>query len=324
MMPAKDQLFRTVIEIPDSKIKIDYKHHTMMIGSCFTENMGSLMEQMKFPVTMNPTGIVYNPMSALTAIKLLINDNVYTEQDLFFSNGLWASYDHHGSFSSSSHEDCLDKINSSLSHSREKIKKTKLLFVTFGTSWVYTLQETGKIVSNCHKQPDHLFRKSLLEIDEIIHAYEEVLETLYKVYPDLHIIFTVSPIRHWKDGAHGNQISKSLLLLAIEKLNKKFSYTGYFPSYEIVMDELRDYRFYDEDMLHISDVAVKYIWERFQDIFLNTETRIISKEIADIQKSLLHRPLNPGTTQHNNFRKNLQRRIEEFQKIHPSIKFRQE
>ncbi|MFN7160678.1 MAG: GSCFA domain-containing protein [Candidatus Gracilibacteria bacterium] len=321
MKSIKEQLFRTVVEIPESTVKIDHTLPTLMIGSCFTENMGAFMQHSKFPIIINPTGIVYNPLSALRVLEVLMSKKIYTASDLFFSNGLWASYDHHGSFSSSSQEECLTKINTALSNARAHLEKTKILFITFGTSWIYRLKVTGKVVSNCHKQPDTLFERSLLKVDEITDAYKIVLEKLHTLYPDLHVVFTVSPIRHWKEGAHNNQISKSLLHISIEKLTSNFSYTGYFPSYEIVMDELRDYRFYTEDMLHISDAATRYIWERFQETFMSPETRTLSKEIEDIQKSLLHRPFNSDTTQHNQFRDKLSQRIQNLVHTYPFLIF---
>lgn len=324
MNSTKEQLFRTVVDIPASDIQIDYGQHTLMIGSCFTENMGAHMQLRKFPIIINPTGIVYNPLSALKVLELLLEKTTYTTADLIHSNGLWSSYDHHGSFSAPTAEECLERIESSLYTARAALKDTKVIFLTFGTSWVYRLKSTGRIVSNCHKQPEQLFERSLLTVDEIVEKYKKLLQTLHTDYPDLHIVFTVSPIRHWRDGAHGNQISKAILHLAIDEITKAIPNVSYFPSYEIVMDELRDYRFYADDMLHVTDTATTYIWQRFQEIYMTTETCALAEEIHQIQKLLLHRPLNPGTTQHIQSQEKLSEKITLLTKQHPFLDFTQD
>ena len=295
--------FFTEIQIPEFPDQMDYSKSMMFLGSCFSENIGQKLIDLKFDVDMNPFGILYNPESIANSLRILLENRVFTEDDLFQDQGLWNSFYHHSRFSDVDRDAALEKINKRISISNEFLKKADFLVITFGTAWVYEFRKTGQIVSNCHKIPAAEFKRFRLGVFEVTNVYRELLEQIWKFNPDLKVIFTVSPIRHWKDGAVENQLSKATLLLAIDNLIRGFGdqSCSYFPSYEIVMDELRDYRFYADDMLHISPVAVDYIFERFSKAAITGASRDISKSMLKINKAMSHRPVNPNTTEFKKF-----------------------
>lgn len=313
--------FRTIVEIPESDFKITYHSKILMLGSCFVENVGNLLVQNKFNTTVNPFGVIYNPISVGNSIQLLIDNKEFTEDDLNFANDLYFSYSHHGSFSSVSSEECLKSINTAMQSASLDLATADVLFITFGTSWVYELIDSGKIVSNCHKQSAKSFNRYRLEVDEIVRFYKDLILSLSLFNPHLKIVFTVSPIRHWKDGAHGNQLSKSTLLLAVDQLVQLFDHVSYFPSYEIVMDELRDYRFYHEDMIHMNSTSVNYIWLRFSDVFMDKETVDYMKKIRKMISAAEHRPFNPDSESHQKFIQKTISGMEILEKQLPNLSF---
>lgn len=282
--------WQTKIEIPRTDFHLGYASRILMLGSCFTENIGEKLTYFKFDADINPCGIVYNPLSVAQALELLIEGKPFTGEELMHYDGKWLSLMHHGSFSSPDRETCLRQINERLTGAVERLKNIDTLVLTFGTAWVFRYKSDGRIVSNCHKIPAAEFERFRLEPEEIVAVYTTLIRRLREINPALRIIFTVSPIRHWKDGAHGNQISKSVLLLAIDRLVHGLENSYYFPSYEIVMDELRDYRFYAEDMLHVSPAAVDYIWERFRDTYIGKDALELMARIDKVNKTLSHRP----------------------------------
>lgn len=287
--------FFTEIQIPEYPWKMDYSKSMMLFGSCFSENIGQKLIDLKFTVDMNPFGILYNPESIANSLKILLEKRIFTEKDLFNDQGLWCSFYHHSRFSDVDRGVALEKINNRIEISSGFLKKADFLVITFGTSWVYELKSTGLIVSNCHKVPAAEFKRYRLGVMEITEVYRELLEQLWKLNPGLKVIFTISPIRHWKDGAVENQVSKATLLLAVDRLITGFGTKScsYFPSYELMMDELRDYRFYAEDMLHLSPVAIDYIFERFDKVMITKESLDISKSVMKVRKAIEHRPVNP-------------------------------
>jgi len=295
--------FFTEIQIPEFQWKMDYSKSMMFFGSCFSENIGQRLIDLKFKVDMNPFGILYNPESIANSLKIIIENRIFTENDLFCDQGIWNSFYHHSRFSDVDQQATLGKINNRILSSNEFLKKADFLIITFGTAWVYELVKTGQIVSNCHKIPASEFKRFRLEVSDITNVYVELLEQIWKFNPGLKVIFTVSPIRHWKDGAVENQVSKATLLLAIDQLVSRFGRQkcNYFPSYELMMDELRDYRFYAEDMLHLTPVAVDYIFERFCQVAVTKESLKVSKEVVKILKAAMHRPFNNSTSEHNKF-----------------------
>jgi hypothetical protein len=318
------KLFRTIVDVPESRHKIDYETASLWIGSCFTENIGSRLQALKFPHSVNPFGILYNPESILRSLSILTSGRKFAGDDLLYSNGLWYSFSHHSSFSHPDKDLCLAKINESIDHASGLLSKARILFITLGTARAFRLNETGEIVSNCHKLPGTLFSHILLDMDQIVQSYTRLVNSLKEFNPGLQIVFTVSPVRHWKDGATGNQVSKSTLILVIAKLREMFSNVSYFPAYEIIMDELRDYRFYDEDMLHVNKQGVDYIWEKFTGAFISPSAFPVLKEIMAIRQGTEHRPFNPSTEQHRHFLTKILGRIAAVEALVPSADFSKE
>lgn len=294
--------FSTRISVLKPPFTFSYTDPVVLIGSCFAENIGKKLEEAKFPVDINPFGILYNPACVARAVRMLLRPERYTERDLFERDGLYHSFDHHSRFSAMTESACLEGINERLAHSAAWFANATRLIVTFGTAYVYRLKDGGRIVSNCHKLPEDRFDRSRLSVGEVVGEWRELLLSVWERNPGLKVLFTVSPVRHWKDGAHANQLSKSVLLLAIEALQAEFpKQTAYFPSYELMMDELRDYRFYADDMLHPSPLAVEYIWERFVETGLSPASVSLLKEWREIQKALNHKPFRPESEAYRQF-----------------------
>lgn len=295
------ELFRTVVPVPPSPAKITYHTGVLMLGSCFTENIGEKMHWYKFQVNINPFGIIYNPLSLKNSITRIIENKAYTKNDLIFHNGLYSSFDHHSKFSDILPDQCLERINTSLTSANRDLTNAGLLFITLGTAFYYELKETLQVVSNCHKFPDTSFTRCRMTVNDIVYEFKTIIDLLKSLNPELRIVFTVSPIRHWKDGPHENQLSKSLLLLAIDELINRYDHLFYFPAYELQLDELRDYRFYAEDMLHPNKIAIDFIWKRFAETFIDRNTSSIMGEVEKILLAKQHRPFNPESENFQNF-----------------------
>lgn len=280
---------RTTFIVPPSEKKISYSTPSVFIGSCFATSIGRQFELGRMPVVINPFGTVYNPASVYNTINTIIAKKEYSFKDLFNYEGKWLSFSHYTDFSSVNPEVLLERINRNIFTASSFLSVSKFLFITFGTAWVYELKQTGRIVSNCHKLPASEFTRRMLSVEEITSIWTELLVNLSSRFPELQIVFTVSPVRYMKDGAHSNQISKSILFLAIEELQERFPSVGYFPAYELIMDDLRDYRFYENDMLHPSTAAIEYIWEVFKDSYFDEKSIGIYQEIAKIIKAREHK-----------------------------------
>ena len=315
-------MFSTQIDIPHSTVEITYNDRILTLGSCFAENIGTKLQEACFLTFINPFGVMYNPMSVAQGIRYLLSENEFTATDLFQSGSLWNSLAHSSTFSATTADESLQKINSRLQAARYFLHETNVMMITLGTAWVFELVENGKIVSNCHKLPASRFTRRRLSVDEIINEFTEVFGLLRNSYPGLKFIFTVSPIRHWKDGAHENTVSKSTLHLAVDALEKQFDFVHYFPAYEIMMDELRDYRFYASDMLHPSDVAVDYIWQRFGDTYFSSETLNLKKELERLRADLNHRPLHPETEEYRLFQLSVEKKKNGLIQDYPFLKER--
>ncbi len=313
---------KTEVKIPEYDFKICFKHKIFFIGSCFSDNIGKKFADYFFKTLNNPFGTLFNPYSIGKNLLRVIDGKPYTEDELRNWNGKWFSFDHYTKFSSSSKTETLEKINQSLNQSRDFLKNADFLFITFGTARVYKFLETKQIVANCHKLPAKLFEKQLLEPDFILEHYKKVLEKLLDLNSSLKIIFTISPVRHWNDGAFGNNVNKAVLFVALDKMLKKYP-VYYFPSYEIVMDELRDYRFYAEDMLHLSPVAVDYIWEKIQKSLINVDTIKIFPRIEKIIKALNHKPQDALSAEYVKFLENTLKQITALEKENPFINLSQ-
>lgn len=317
--------FRTEVEVKPFPFDINYSTPTFFCGSCFTNNIGGIVQKVKMPVLINPFGVVYNPFSVALVVQKILNAENYSPDDLTYNNGLWLSFDHYTKFSDTDKTKCLDNINLALDNAKDFFNKTNVLIITFGTARVYELKSTGNVVANCHKLPAKEFNHRLLGVDEIVSKWETLINTLIKKNPSVKIIFTVSPIRHWKDGAVGNMLSKAILTTAIHRLIEKFkNVVFYFPSYEIMMDDLRDYRFYNDDMLHPSQQAIEYIWQKFSNAVFNSETLQLVSQIQSVIKAANHRPLNPNTAEHQKFVKQTLSDIDNLQKQHSNLNFDEE
>jgi hypothetical protein len=310
----------TEVELPGYPFRLDHQNPVLMMGSCFTENIGRQLERYLFPVCINPFGVIYNPLSAKKGMEALVRKEAYSPEELNLHNGLWFSFDHYTGFSSPDRAEALDHINQSFIAAQALLKKAGCLILTWGTSWVYEYNETGQVVGNCHKIPAKEFTRRQLTTREIISAYEELLPELFAFNAGLNIIHTISPVRHLKDGAHVNQLSKASLLLAGDVLQKKFpDRFFYFPSYEIVMDELRDYRFYAEDMFHTSDQATAYIWEKFLQVLVSERSAGIIRELEPVLRMFEHRPLNSTGEPHKKMENQRQEKLRTLQEKYPEL-----
>ena len=283
--------FRTIIPIQENDVKIRHDDKIMMLGSCFSDNIGNRLKQDMFNVDINPFGTLYNPLSIAQALRRMLENKPFSAAELFQHNNLWHSFQHHSAFSSQDNNKVIENINQRFRQGVAFLETAKVLIVTFGTAYVYRLAENNEIVANCHKLPAKQFNRNIISVQEITDIWETLIEEIHQRFPQIQIIFTVSPIRHLSDGAHENQISKSTLLFAENELIKKFNNCKYFPAYEIMLDDLRDYRFYANDMVHPSDMAVDYIYQKFSDCNFTEQTKTAAKECAKLFKRLTHRQL---------------------------------
>jgi len=316
--------FRTEIQIPPSDHKVSHQSKGVLIGSCFSENIGALLVQNKFNVDINPTGIVYNPFSAATCLRALIQEKKYQKEDLFKTNSRYVSFDHHGNFSNSDPDKCLNRINANIKQASIQLKNADYIILTFGTAWVYRLADSEKIVSNNHKLPAKHFTRELLKIETIVEHYQELIKDIRQYNPAVQFIFTVSPVRHWKDGAPLNMVSKSTLILAIHELTGLFEFAEYFPAYELAMDDLRDYRFYDEDMIHPNSQMTSYIWKKFSETYFSQESINLIKKLESVNRALKHKPFHPGSEDHQQFIKKQLEVIGELSMRYPHLDFTRE
>lgn len=312
--------FRTTVSVDPFENKIDYNSKVLFLGSCFATNIGQRMGNLLFPTLINPFGVLYNPFSISQSINILMATEPFVEEQLFNHLGLWGSFYHHSSFSSPSKEDCLNNINNALTAGREFIKDADYLVITLGTSWTYQHRKSRNVVANCHKFPAKDFDRIPMSEDEIIQLLAHSILKLRENNPKLKIIFTISPIRHWKDGAVNNMVSKATLIMAAQKMCVALPSCYYFSAFEIMMDDLRDYRFYAEDMIHPSSVAIDYIFEKFVGAAIDSESVKLIPEIEKLIKAANHRPFNPDTPEHLQFKKTQLEKTIVLQKRFPSLK----
>lgn len=314
----------TRIEIPKPSFSLDYNSSILMMGSCFTDNIGKRLDQLKFKVLHNPFGVVYNPISLSHQIDLIVNKESFTEADLDYYNELWFSYSHYTLFSDTDKTKCLQKINSGFKNGKKFLGSADVIFLTLGTSFVYKLKDTGRVVANCHKIPAKNFTRYFSSVENTVKVLRNAINLTRSKNRNVHFVFTVSPIRHWKDGAVENQRSKAALLLAIAQLLNELDNIYYFPVYEFFMDELRDYRYYADDMLHPSQLAMELVWNRFSDTFLTDESLAIAEQIGNIITALKHRPRNRTTKAYAKFLANLEKKIKLLVQSYPFLDFSDE
>lgn len=303
--------------------KINHRHSLLLVGSCFTENIGTKLKQLKFPVLENPNGILFNPVSIARSVQSYIQNKQYTEADLFYQNESWNSWEHHTRFSHPQKETCLQMINQSQQAAHTFLKQADWLLVTVGSAFVYELANS-EVVANCHKVPTDKFNKRLLHMDEIKAVLHSMLQAVFAFNPYIKIIFTISPVRHLRDGFVENNRSKAALIQAIHQLVEADERLFYFPAYELVIDDLRDYRFYAEDMVHPNYTATNYVWDKFISTCIDDASQLLMKEINMINAAKNHKPFNPTSEQHKKFLQANLEKVQQLQTHHPSIDFEKE
>ena len=302
--------FFTKVTAPKASFKIDYTKNLAFFGSCFADNISAQFSARKFHVLANPFGTVYNPVSMARQIHRIVEGKLFGNEDVFQGSRVttdapspWHCWDAHGSLSASTREECIANLNAATARAREFLQKADVVFITLGTAFVYFLKSSGDAVANCHRQDPSLFDRRMITVEEATQAIENIVQDLRMICADTRIVFTVSPLRHMADGAHENSLSKSTLQLAINKflteiatspLAPRNDIAEYFPSYEIVMDELRDYRFYADDMIHLSKTAEDYIFERMAETFCDERTRGDIAAVEKFMKMANHRIVSPA------------------------------
>lgn len=296
------QSFRTIIPLPRAPFSLSHRDCLVTIGSCFSEHIGRYFAQYRFDTDINPFGQQYNPGSIATALDRLLSAQPYSADDLVKHDERYHSFDHHGSFSLSGKEETAAAINERLQLSSEKLKQATVLFLTFGTAHVFKLKGTSRIVSNCHKIPAKEFDFEMLPTEEIVRLLSQSLEALWQVNPAVIVVLTVSPVRYFAFGHFENSVSKGRLHDAIYLLTRKYPQCFYFPAYEIVMDELRDYRFFADDMLHPNKLAIDYVWEQLVKTFISAKDQELLQEIDEITAAVNHRVRNPDSEAHQKFK----------------------
>ena len=295
--------FRTTVKTGENRGWLHHSDSVVLLGSCFSDNMGGKLHGALIRALVNPMGTLYNPMSIAHGVQRLIDNEPVAGQDLFMQSGVWNSYEFHSRYSLPDKQTTIDRMNQRIQQGHDTLRQAQLLTITLGTAIVYRLKSTGEVVANCHKVPQHEFERKMATVSEMARTLDEMLTALHVFNPDLRIILTVSPIRHIADGLDVNSLSKASLRVAIhEAMVRHREYCDYFPAYEIMLDDLRDYRFYTNDMVHPSDVAVEYIWQAFQATYLDDRSALAVARCERIHKRLQHRPMsaNPDTVQRFN------------------------
>ncbi len=313
--------------------KINHQQKILLIGSCFTENLGTKLKQYKFSVLENPNGILFNPISITKSIEWYIINKKYTAEELFYQNECWNSWQHHSRFSHPDKEQCLQAINQSQQQAHEFLKDADWVAITLGSAFAYALPGsedaiaagvTGDVVANCHKVPTDKFDKKLLSLNEVTTALQQMLDKLSAYNPKIKIIFTISPVRHLRDGFIENNRSKATLIHAVSLLADGQQNIFYFPAYELVIDDLRDYRFYAEDMVHPNYAATNYVWQKFVTACIDEPSQKLMKQINTINAAKSHKPFNPTSQQHKAFLQTNLERVNELCKQYPYINFEEE
>jgi len=310
---------------------IDYESEVLLLGSCFVENIGNKMDYFKFRTIQNPFGILFHPLALENLVQRSLQNKRYQPDEVFEQEGIWRCFDAHSDLRSDDQKLEVELLNQRLRLTRQGLENASHIIFTFGTAWVYEHVATKKMVANCHKVPQKEFHKNLLSVKTVTTSLNNMVDMVQKANPKAQIIFTVSPVRHLKDGFVENQQSKAHLIAAIHHIlssRAPASRTGrqwgdlhYFPSYEILMDELRDYRFYERDMVHPNALAVEYIWERFKNVWISSDSYPIMDEVEAVQKGLMHRPFNPGSEAHEKFKTSLRSKITYLQERYSFMKF---
>ena len=308
--------FRTPIDPMPLKQRLGYAQHGLALGSCFADRIGARMERCKLPVTVNPSGVLFNPASIASTLHRYVSGEPYGLQDLQPCGERWVSLDHHSSLASASRDVALDNINQATQQGHTALMQSDYLMLTLGSAWVYRLKSNGRVVCNCHKLPAETFVRERLSVEEIVEALGSLLDHELRGRT---VIWTVSPVRHLGDGLSDNALSKATLLLAVRRLCELYATSHYFPSYEIMVDDLRDYRFYERDMVHPSDVAVDYIWERFCADCMDPVAVARFPQIEALHQAMAHRPTDPQGEAYHAFRRQMAVRARALQQAYSEV-----
>ncbi|MFN5543858.1 MAG: GSCFA domain-containing protein [Bacteroidota bacterium] len=306
--------------VPQLKKKINYSKPILLSGSCFAEQMGNKLRQHRFRISANAHGILYNPLSMALGMADLLQERIYSIADLTKGNGLWFSWQHHGKFSANTPDAALAMINNEISAAQPTLKSASHIVITLGSAWVYQLKSSDMVVANCHKMPAELFTKRLLTVDEIVGAYLEMLH--HPLLKEKQIILSVSPVRYVRDGLVENNLSKSILLQAVHTICRQHENAFYFPAFEIIIDQLRDYRFFERDLVHPNQLAIDEVWQHFVGACMDKPTDEFVKEMGELNKLLSHKVIHADTTQHQSFQKKRLAKMEELKSRYPEIDWR--
>lgn len=315
--------FRKELIVRSFPEQISIKDPIMLVGSCFSDNLGEKLRHNKFNVMINPSGIMFNPVSITRSLTSYITGHPYDRSMIFKTQEWWTSWDHHTRFSHADPDVLLEMINSSLMEAHDFLKKTKWLIITLGSAWVYQL-DNGEVVANCHKVPADKFRKKLLAVEDVLSSLDNLIHRLFICNPGIKIMFTISPVRHLRDGFIENNRSKAVLIQSVHHLVDKFSNLFYFPSYELVIDDLRDYRFYAEDMVHPNYQATEYVWQKFVDACMDGGTLNVMKEINLINAAKAHKPFQPRSEAHRKFRRKQLETLQKLEQDYPYIDWKED
>ncbi|MFN4083221.1 MAG: GSCFA domain-containing protein [Bacteroidia bacterium] len=313
--------FKLNFSIAKPDFNIHHQHKILLVGSCFASNIGDYLQLYKFKTCLNPCGIVFNPISVANTFKFILSPDTLTDNYLFTRNGLWHSWMHHGSFNHHRLIDFKKKIVSSINNANNFIHSADYIFITLGSAHAYKHLQLNEFVANCHKMPANLFQKILLKPNQVTETLGSTIKNIQFVNPNAKFVFTVSPVKYIKDGLHENNISKGILHYAINEICSEFKNTYYFPAYEIVNDELRDYRFYKPDFAHPTEQAVDYVWKRFCETYFNEQTNALTEEIRKIKSAMAHKPLHKDSTEYKSFLSQMLVKTQQLQNQHPEIDF---
>lgn len=316
--------FRLTFPVDPIATPLEYADQLLLMGSCFAEEIGTRLQQHHFDVQVNPHGILYNPLNIAEAIQRYLDGKQYVAGELFQHGDLWHSWDHHSRFSALEPEEALLKMNTAAAAATARLEQADWLFITFGTAHIYTLKENNRLVGNCHKIPASSFEKRMVSPQEIISALDNMMHRLFFRNKKIKIMFTVSPVRYVKDGAVENNLSKAVLLQAVHHLVNKFNRLFYFPAYELVMDDLRDYRFYKDDLVHPNETAINYVWEHFTRSCLSSGGQQLLPLIEELNRAMSHRPFNPTSPQHQHFLQTYAKKTRALMELYPFLKLEKE
>lgn len=319
MKCSDDMIFRTVVPISKADFELVPDKKIILMGSCFTDNVGMRFENVMWNVAANPCGVLYNPASIVALLQRALRKIPVSESELVNHDDKYLSWLFDSHFSSVSTGNALKKMNDALDLTSDYLQTSQALIVTFGTAGIYELVDTFEIVANCHKFPSSKFVRRKMSVEEIVSQWKYLIAELRSINPNIKLIFTVSPIRHFKDGAFENTLSKSTLLMAVESLINSVDNAYYFPAYEIMLDDLRDYRFYESDMLHPSQVAIDYIWQKFCAKFMSQSTKQLMSEALKLYRRIHHRPITDDTLKIEAFKSETMRLLTDFKANHPYL-----